>query len=100
MKNENFPFRLLGYLTQNSEKAPVSRHEAFANAVAEHTKRHANDGMSLFVFVAPSSKGNTRRYYYYPVSAIDRDTAFSIAQALHDSRGFPPCSEWTLAFAY
>lgn len=99
MNQERNPFRVIeGYLVPNSAEPPASAEEVFANALAEHLKVHAADGMSLFVFATRSPSGSKR--YLYPISATDAETAFFIAQALHESRGLPPSDEWCLCFPY
>lgn len=99
MNQEHNPFRVINvYRVPNSAEPPASPEEVCANALAEHLKEHSGDGMSLFVFVTRSSSGST--LYFYPVSATDAETAFIIAQALHESRGLPPSNDWLLCFSY
>jgi len=99
MNQEHSPFRVIeGYLVPNSAEPPASAEEFFAHAVAEHLKEHSADGMSLFVFATPSPSGS--KLYIYPISAKDAQTAFFIAQALHESRGLPPSNEWCPCFSY
>lgn len=58
MNQERNPFRVIeGYLVPNSAEPPASAEEVFANALAEHLKVHAADGMSLFVFATRSPSG-------------------------------------------
>jgi hypothetical protein len=99
MNQEHNPFRVIaGRLVKSSAKPPASAEEVFANAVAEHLKEHSADGMSLFVFATRIPSGS--KLYLYPISAKDAETAFLIAQALHESRGLPPSNEWCLCFSY
>jgi hypothetical protein len=87
-----------GYVVPASRKRPANLDEAIADAIAEHRKVHSNDGASLFIFgtLSPSvSQG-----YLYPISSVDADYAFHIAQVLHESRGLPASHEWSLLFTY
>ena len=63
---------IYGRIVPNPRKAPAHIQEVLANAVAEHLKEHADDGMSLFVFgrravlsprcmCTPSAPSTTRR---------------------------------------
>jgi len=99
MKKKYNPFQVIsGRVVPRSSKRPANLNEVFADAVAEHLKEHANDGTSLFVFGTLNSSGI--QGHLYPVSAVNGDTAFHIAQALHETRGLPASCEWSLLFTY
>lgn len=87
-----------GYLVPASRKRPSNLDEAIADAITEHCKVHKSDGVSLFLFGTLSPSGS--QGYLYPVSAVDADYAFHIAQILHGSRGLPAGLEWSLLFFY
>ncbi len=98
--NNNYPTSNLiaGRLVTNSCPPPASLEDVFANAIAERLKVHSTDGMSLFVFGTRSRSGP--KLHLYPISAVNVEIAFCIAQRLHTSRGLPPSIEWTLYFQY
>lgn len=98
MYQRNPLVNILGYVTSPSDEQPKDMEAVIANAVTEHLRVHANDGMSLFVFVATCAIDPKR--YVYPISARDRELAFQIATTLHASRGLPPAEVWILFFEY
>lgn len=89
---------IYGRIVPNPRKAPADIEEVFADAVAEHLKEHADDGMSLFVFGTQSSLKPT--LHVYPISAVDYQKALLIAQGLHERRGLPTSGEWILLFSH
>jgi len=87
-----------GRIAPKSQKTPANMNDLITQAMAEHLKEHADDGMSLFVVATLSSMGCN--LHIYPISAVDADTAFQIARGLHEQRGLPPSREWCLIFPY
>jgi hypothetical protein len=90
--------KILGYLTALPNKQLTTLDELFADAVPAHLSKHANNGMSLFVFVATC--GTDPKPYLYRFSVQDRESAFQTAMILHASRGLPPAKDWTLIPQY
>jgi hypothetical protein len=98
MSKQDNPFPKISCVAPSSSKLPANLNEVFADAVAEHLKEHANDGMALFVFGTPNSSGS--QLHLYPISTVNEDMAFHIAQTLHEKRGLPASCEWSLFFNY
>jgi len=85
-----------GYLAPKPAKAPANLVEVLFQAVLEHLKFHANDGMSLFVWGTPKARGTG--LHIYSISALDQDTSLRIVQGIHEQRGLPPSSDWYLFY--
>ena len=98
MKHTNDYQTIWGYLAPKPAKVPANLKELLFQAVQEHLKFHANDGMSLFVWGTPMAYGS--ELHYYPISAVDRDVSLRIVQALHERRGLPPSSCWYLFYPF
>lgn len=97
-KDYNPLLLISGWVAPTPSEPPTKPDEVFANAVAEHLKHHTNDGLALFVFGTLDSSAS--KWYLYPASAVDADTAFYNVQLLHESRGLQASCEWSLLFVY
>jgi hypothetical protein len=85
-----------GYLAPKPAKVPANLEEVVRQAIEEHQKFHTNDGLSLYVWVAPKATGSG--LHIYPISTFDEYTSRQIAQGIHAQRGLPLSGDWYLLF--